>query len=133
MTSISVPRFWREIPQRYNFIGNRCKKCEWINFPPRSICKKCHEHEFERVDLKGRGKILTYTIIRSAPKQFENMVPYVVAIIRLDEGPRITSQIVDCEPEEAGIGKRVKVCFRKIAEDGKAGAISYGYKFQLDD
>jgi len=133
MTSISVPRFWREIPQRYNFIGNTCKKCGWINFPPRSICKKCHEHDFERVDLKGRGKILTYTVIRAAPEQFENLVPYVVAIIRLDEGPRITAQIVDCEPDEAAIGKRVKVCFRKIAEDGKAGAISYGYKFQLDE
>ena len=129
MTEVS--RFWREIPQRYNLIGNKCRKCDWINFPPRSICKKCNDHDFERFDLKGEGKIITYTIIRAAPLGFEDLVPYAIAIIRLDDGPRITAQIVDCDSSEVDIGKRVKVCFRKIAEDGKAGAISYGYKFKL--
>jgi hypothetical protein len=129
----NVPRFWREIPQRYNFIGNKCKGCDWINFPPRSICKKCGSPEFERFDLKGEGKVITYSVIRAAPPGFDNLVPYVVAIICLNDGPRITSQIVDCDPEEIEIGKKVKVCFRKIVEDGKAGAISYGYKFRLLD
>ena len=130
---MSVPRFWREIPARYLLRGNRCKHCGWINFPARSICKKCHEHDFERFDLKDEGKIITYTIIRAAPPGYEALAPYAVAIIRLDDGPRITAQIVDCTPSEVEIGKRVKVCFRKIAEDGKAGAISYGYKFRLLD
>jgi len=128
---MSVPRFWREIPTRYNFIGNRCRNCGWINFPSRSICRRCYEREFEKYYLKPEGKIITYTVIRAAPPGFESLVPYVVAIIALDEGPRITAQVVDCEPEEIAIGKRVKACFRRIAEEGKAGAISYGYKFKL--
>jgi len=130
---MTVPRFWREIPQRYNLIANKCKKCGWVNFPPRSVCKKCFEREFERFDLSGEGQIITYTVIRVAPPGYEDLVPYVVAIIALKEGPRITAQIVDCDPSEVEIKKKVNVCFRKICEDGKAGAISYGYKFRLVD
>jgi hypothetical protein len=88
---------------------------------------------FDRFDLSGQGQIVTFTTIRAAPPGFENLAPYVVAIIRLDEGPRITAQLVDCNPEDVAIKKRVSVCFRKLAEDGKAGAISYGYKFKLVD
>ena len=130
-TGVSVPRFWREIPQRYNLVSNKCKTCGWMNFPPRSTCKKCAAHEFENVKLCGEGQIVTYSVIRVAPPGFEQLTPYVVAIVKLDEGPRITAQIVDCDPGEVSIKKRVKACFRKIAEDGKAGAISYGYKFKL--
>ncbi len=55
-----------------------------------------------------------------------------MGIIKLDEGPRITSQIVDCDPEEVSIGSRVRAVFRKIDEEGPAGAIHYGYKFVLE-
>jgi uncharacterized OB-fold protein len=52
----------------------------------------------------------------------------VLAIIQLDEGPRMTSQIV-CSPGEAKIGMRVKSVFRRIATDGESGIIHYGTKF----
>lgn len=128
---VSVPRFWREIPQRYNLIGNKCSKCGWINFPPRSICPECKDRELGLVKLKGGGEVVTYTVIRAAPPGFEELVPYVIAIVQLEEGPRITAQVVDCSPEDISIGAKVRSCFRKIAEDGRAGAISYGYKFKL--
>ena len=56
------------------------------------------------------------------------MAPYVLAIIQLDEGPRLTAQ-VDCKPEEIYIGMRVKAAFRKILEEGEDGIIHYGTKF----
>ncbi len=84
----------------------------------------------EPFHLKGRGEVVTYTVVHDAPKDFEMMKPYVLAIVQLDEGVRITSQIVDVEPGEVKIGMPVESAFRKLGEDGEAGIIHYGYKFR---
>lgn len=128
-----VARFWREIPQRYNFIGNRCGSCERIYFPPREACPYCRRKslgKMEDIKLSGKGEIVTYTIIHVAPEDFEEQVPYAVAIIQLEEGPRVTAQIVDCKLEDVKIGMKVESTFRRIQEDGYTGAIYYGYKFK---
>ena len=82
------------------------------------------------IKLSGKGKIVTYTIIYEAPEQFEGQAPYPIAIIKLDEGPKVTSQIVNCDIDEVKIGMKVEATFRKIQEDGYMGAIYYGYKFK---
>jgi len=130
---MTVPRFWREIPARYNLIGTKCSHCGEVFFPPREVCPSCKSIEMEKFKLKGTGEILSYTVIRVPPAGFEGQVPYVIAIIKMDEGPKLTAQIVDCDPSQVEIGKRVKVCFRRISEDGRAGIIYYGYKFVLDE
>lgn len=79
--------------------------------------------------LSGRGEVISYTIIHVGPEDFEEQVPYPIAIIQLEEGPRITGQIVDCEPDDVKIGMKVESTFRKIQQDGNTGAIYYGYKF----
>ena len=84
----------------------------------------------EKYKLSGKGEILTYTIIHIASEAFENQVPYPLAIVQLDEGPRITTQIVDCDIKDIKIGMRVENTFRKIQDDGYTGAIYYGYKFK---
>ena len=133
MVNGAVPRFWREIPQRYNLIGNQCGVCNRVYFPPRESCPYCRRKsmdKMENVKLSGKGKIVTYTIIHVAPEQFEGQAPYPIAVIQLDEGPRITAQIVDCDVDDIKIGMKVKSTFRKIQEDGYIGAIYYGYKFK---
>jgi len=133
VTEAAVPRFWREIPQRYNLIGNQCTVCNKIYFPPRESCPYCRRKSMGKmkdVKLSNNGKIVTYTIIYDAPENFEGQAPYPIAIIELDEGPRITAQIVDCKLDDVKIGMRVKATFRKIQEDGYIGAIYYGYKFK---
>jgi uncharacterized OB-fold protein len=82
------------------------------------------------LQLSGKGKIVTYTIVHTAPDYFEGQVPYPMAIIQLEEGPRITAQIVDCELDKVKIGMKVEKTFRKIQQDGYIGAIYYGYKFK---
>jgi len=84
----------------------------------------------EEYKLKGEGTVETYTIIHDPPPHFEGEEPYAVAIIKLDEGCKVIAQIVDCGLDELQIGMRTKACFRKIQEDGKSGAIYYGYKFR---
>lgn len=126
---MSVARFWRKIPQRYNLVGTRCVTCGRYYFPPRSLCPSCRrkgkiiDHQFT-----GEGSVVTYTIIRTASEQFENTTPYVLAIVQLDEGPRLTAQIAE-EPEKVRIGMRVKKVFRRIGTDGRSGVIHYGTKF----
>ena len=133
MANGAVPRFWREIPQRYNLIGNQCGACNRIYFPPRESCPYCRRKSMDKmknVKLNGKGKIVTYSIIHVAPEQFEGQAPYPIGIIQLDEGPCITAQIVDCDLEDVKIGMKVQSTFRKIQEDGYIGAIYYGYKFK---
>jgi len=122
-------RYWREIPQRYRLEAKKCKKCGIIIFPPRLICPECKNREFEDTKLAENGKILTYTIIRVPPHQFVDQAPYAVGIAELDDGVKLTGQIVDCDFEDLKIGQRVKIEFRKIYEEGEAGILCYGYKF----
>ena len=127
---MGVPRFWREIRYRYQLIGTRCSTCENSFFPPRSICPNCRgAGKVEETKLSGNGEVVTFTVVRVAPEGFEKETPYVVAIVRLEEGPRITSQIVDCDLDEIQIGTKVKAVFRKVGEESPSGAIYYSYKF----
>jgi uncharacterized OB-fold protein len=122
-------RYWREIPQRYRLEAKKCKKCGIVLFPPRLICPECKGREFEDTKLADKGKILTYTIIRVPPHQFVDQAPYAVGIAELDDGVKLTGQIVDCDFEDLKIGQRVKIEFRKIYDEGEAGILCYGYKF----
>ena len=126
---MSVARFWRKIPQRYNMLGTKCETCGKHFFPPRTFCPDCRRAG-KIVDYKfvGRGTIVTYSVIHTASEQYEALTPYVIAIVKLDEGPQITTQIV-CRPDQVKIGMKVKSVFRKIATDGESGIIHYGTKF----
>ncbi len=129
--SSNIPRFWRNLKSRYNLVGTKCTNCEEIHFPPRHFCPKCRRlSKLEEFKLEGRGKIETYTVIHTAMDGFEGQIPYVLAIVKMPEGPRLTTQIVDCEIEDVKIGMKVKNVFRKIQEDGEAGLIHYGFKFK---
>lgn len=128
-----VARFWREIPQRYNFIGNKCESCGRVFFPPRESCPDCRRKsigKMKELKLQGHGEVVTFTIIHVAPEDFEEQTPYPIAIIKLKEGPQVTAQIVDCSLDEVQIGMKVESTFRKIQQDGHTGAIYYGYKFK---
>jgi uncharacterized OB-fold protein len=122
-------RYWREIPQRYRLEAAKCKNCGFVAFPPRQVCPRCHSRSFETIVLADAGKVVTYTIIRVPPQPFSDQAPYAVGIVELDDGVRLTGQIVDCAFEELKIGRRVKIEFRKIYQEGEAGVIYYGYKF----
>ncbi len=122
------PRYFREIPQRYRLEAGRCKKCDAIYFPPRQYCSECKSKEFETVNLSDTGKLLTYTIIRTAPSNFSKETPYAVGIVELNDGVKLTTQIADADLNNLKIGQNVKLVFRKIQDEGKSGLHCYGYK-----
>ena len=131
---MSIARFWRETPRRYNLGGSRCENCQAVYFPPRSVCPTCAKHrqslgKMVPMQLSGEGEVFSYTVVHDAAEGFEMQVPYVLAIVRTPEGPMLTGQVVDIDPAEVRIGLRVQSAFRKLREEGKAGVIHYGYKF----
>ena len=127
---MSTPsRYWREIPQRYRFEANECPACQKKFFPPRLICPECQNKELVKTKLAEKGKLISFTIIRVPPQQFVDQAPYTVGIVELEDGVRITGQIVDCEFENLKIGLEVKMEFRKIFQEGHSGILCYGYKF----
>ncbi len=130
---MAIPRFWREIDSRYNLVGTKCGNCGDVDFPPRAVCPKCGRRsvgKMKRLPLSGHGTVVSYTVVHDAPKGFEAVTPYVLAIVELEEGARLTTQIIDCTPEDVGMGMPVEAAFRKLGQEGDSGIIYYGYKFQ---
>jgi len=81
--------------------------------------------------LSGLGEIYSYTIVQDPPESFDEQSPYMLAMIKLDEGPMVTAQLTDVDSyDEINIGDRVEMVTRKLATEGKKGMIIYGYKFR---
>ncbi len=125
---LTTARYWREVPQRYRMEAGKCTACGEVHFPPRRVCMKCGKQEFETVVLPDTGTVETYTVIRVAPDEFTDLSPYAVAMVKLDNGTKLMSQLVDVDLEEIKIGLPVKIEFRRVRADGAAGVLFYGYK-----
>jgi uncharacterized OB-fold protein len=129
---MTIARFWRENSPRYNLKASRCGNCGKISFPPRTVCPECHRKsigKMEEFQLSGKGEVYSYSIVHEVPAQFQMQRPYIIALIKLEEGIMLTGQIIDCEAEQVKIGMRVCSTFRKLGEEGPGGVIHYGYKF----
>jgi uncharacterized OB-fold protein len=128
----SVPLTWRRIPERYRILGVRCDTCGTHFFPRRSVCPKCRRKgKLSEVQFSGKGKVYSFTEISAPPEGFEDQVPYILAIIELDEGAKLTAQIVDAHKDDVKVGSRVERVFRVIQRDDPEGPVHYGFKFKL--
>ena len=128
---MSVASLWRHISTRYNLVGTYCATCGEYYFPPRTVCPDCRrDGKIEEYPFKGTGKVVAHTVIHAVSERHSGQVPYVLAIIELDEGPRLTGQIVNVKLDDVKIGMEVKPVFRKLGEDGEKGIIYYGTKFE---
>lgn len=93
------------------------------------MCPKCRRNGIiVPFKFKGTGEVLTYTIVHTAAKDFAKNTPYILAIIKLDEGPQLTSQVI-CNHNDIHIGMKVKSAFRRLGEESDKGMIYYGTKF----
>ncbi len=125
---ITPPTVRRNTPQRYRLEAAKCTKCGKVHFPPRVVCDECGGRAFGPYTLPEVGKVITHTVIRTAPRGFGDEAPYCMGIVELADGTRILCQIADCEPERLAIGLKVTLEFRKIQEAGESGVLAYGYK-----
>ena len=114
-TAASFDKFCSE----KKLMASRCQKCGAVELPPRPICTKCNSQEIEWTELKGKGKIVSYTVIGVGPwtmisEGYDREHPYCSGIVELEEGPRITTQILGVDvdkPENIKIGTPVTADF----------------------
>jgi hypothetical protein len=83
----------------------------------------------EQFAFAGTGEVYSFTILQEPPATFAEQAPYVLALVRLDEGPLILAQLTDLDGA-VEIGDRVEMVTRKLATEGQRGIIIYGYKFR---
>jgi uncharacterized OB-fold protein len=93
-----------------HLMGSRCKKCGSFSFPPQADCGECMSGEFEFTEVSGKAKLHTYTKIVAAPTGFDDVAPYTVGVVDLDEGGRLLAWIGETvKEEEIKIGMELQV------------------------
>ena len=103
---------------RHELRIQQCAVCAHYQFYPRLYCSKCFSDKVEWVKASGRGKVSTFTIVRRpVSPAFKDDVPYVVALVTLEEGPTMMTNIVGCPPEKVEIGMPVEVTFEDWTEE----------------
>ena len=108
--------FWDACAQG-RLLLQHCGDCGHLQLYPRLLCAACGSRNLEWAQASGRGTVQTFTIIRRAVSAaFEPDAPYVVALVELEEGPTLMSNIIGCDPASVAIGQPVRVTFEARGE-----------------
>jgi uncharacterized OB-fold protein len=108
--------FW-DAARDGRLVSQKCQGCGRLRHPPRPMCPHCHALDFEIVNLSGAGEVYSYTILHH-PQNPAFEYPVIAALIDLEEGVRVLSNLVDIDPEDIAIGLPVTVDFRPTRHDG---------------
>ena len=104
--------------REHKLMIQQCNDCHHYQFYPRIMCTKCMSPEVEWVNASGTGRVLSFTIVRRpVSKAYADETPYVVALIKLDEGPCMMSNIVEYDVDSVKIDMRVEVLFEDWNEE----------------
>ena len=125
-----VAGHWRLKHQRLSLTGEICPSCEAHLFPPRDVCPECSKPAATPYTFTGRGEVYSFSTVYDVPQNFTRYRPYTVALVKLEEGPVVTAQLTDVDPEEVHVGMPVEMVTRRLTEEGDEGLILYGYKFR---
>jgi len=115
-TEDSAP-YW-EAAHRGELKMQKCGDCGHVRFPPSLLCARCMSEANEWVTLSGRGTVFSWIVVhQSQHPAFNSDTPYNVAIVELDEGPRLHTRIVGCGNDEIHIGMPVEAVFDRVSDD----------------
>lgn len=96
----------------------RCAGCAHIRFPISHVCPDCLSYEFAWTDLSGRGEVFAYIVYHQLyNKAFAADLPYNVALVQLEEGPRMYSNIVGCSNDAVKVGDLLEVMFDPVTPE----------------
>jgi uncharacterized OB-fold protein len=112
--SFTIESFYKFVGEG-KLMGAKCARCGAVILPPRPVCSKCFSHDLNWVQIKNNGKLLTYTVIYVASKQFEASAPYSIGIVKLDDGPQLLGRIRGVEPNELKVGMSLRLDFEKTS------------------
>ena len=112
---VDLAVFWSATGE-HRLLLPQCESCDGFIWYPRPYCPACGRIGVRWVEASGRGRIYSFTITRSSSGAWKGVVPYVLAYVELDEGPRVLTNIVDCPVDEVRVGQRVRVVFEDAIE-----------------
>ena len=117
MRELTQP-FW-DAAKRHELVLPRCLRCNQYFWYPREICPDCLQAEWEWAPASGRGRLYSFTVVRQPLlPQFAGDVPYAYALVQLDEGPRMVTNIVDCEiPDGLEVDMLVEATYDDVSDD----------------
>ncbi|WP_436794179.1 Zn-ribbon domain-containing OB-fold protein [Actinospongicola halichondriae] len=107
--------FW-DAAAEHRLVVPRCRSCETVIWYPRGYCPACSSFDIDWIELAGTGSIYSFSIPRRGQGAYRESAPYVVAYVELDipgdrPGPRIITNIVDCDPDTVTVDMRVTAVF----------------------
>jgi uncharacterized OB-fold protein len=109
--------FW-EAAKRHELVMPRCKTCDQLFFYPRSECPRCLSNDIEWMKVSGRGHLHTYTVVyQPANAAFRDDTPYIYAVVQLNEGPRMVSNVVQCEIEAVRVDMPLEAVFDDVTPE----------------
>ena len=109
--------FW-EAAKEEKLIIQKCEDCEKHIFYPRIACPHCFSDDVEWVEASGKGKVYSFTVVlNNAPSSFIPDIPYVIAVVKLEEGVQLLTNIVGCDPEAVACDMPVEVTFEKLNDE----------------
>jgi uncharacterized OB-fold protein len=127
---LSIPRFWRRRFDYYSVRISECLDCGRKFYPRRGICPYCRSRNVKVVTSRGVGEVLTYTVSYYRLEGYEEVIPKVIALIKLVEGPVLIGELVDVDISEVREGLKVEAVLRRLKSEDPAGLIYYGIKFR---
>jgi len=123
----TIENFYRFCSER-KLMGIKCKECGNILAPPKMSCSKYDSYKFDWITLKGKGKLLTYSIVHVAPTDFQAIAPYIVGIVELEEGPKLPGIVKLKKVEDIKIGMDLVTDFEKTSIESWVGNTRYYFK-----
>jgi uncharacterized protein len=116
VASVESKPYWEALRQ-HRLVMQRCDSCGRFWFPPSVHCPHCTSAESTWTPLSGRGKVFSYVVYhRVYHPGFANEVPYTVALIELEEGPRMISNVIGIPPDKVTCEMPVQVVFEDIGD-----------------
>jgi uncharacterized OB-fold protein len=109
-----LAEFWAATAEG-RLLLRRCTVCAEAIWYPRPICPFCHSTRTVWEQASGRGHIYTFSVVRRGMGGYAD-APYVLAYVELAEGPRVMTNIVDCDADRVEIGQAVELVFHRTAE-----------------
>lgn len=109
-------QFWFDAAKEHRLVIQRCVGCGELRHPPRPMCPHCCSLEWDTIEAAGRGTIYSY-VVTHYPQIPSFEYPLAIALIELDEGTRLVSNIIDIDPNAIEIGMGVQATFVKFDDD----------------
>ena len=108
--------FWEQC-KNHRLTFQKCNDCGHVRWPPALVCPRCHSVSHASIESSGKGTVFTYIVYHQAfHPAFQDDLPYVVAVVKLEEGPQFVSNIIGCEPEQVFCDMPVELVWEDISK-----------------